>query len=728
MARAGETKDLGDLPIVAEVKAAAEPAKAKVDQSHRNAARGRAAEPVAFAEGRRSGTETAAAADVTFTYAGTVVDEHDQPVAGAKIVLDYWRANIPAGGVPPLAVSDERGQFRFSRRKSDFWNGGPQIQWWRNAMILATKEGFGLAGARSVRFETTGELAAELRRETKLVPETGPKVLKLVSDNVTIRGRILDLDGRAVSGALVRAINVWEAPEGNLKTWEAAARMPDADYWELPRKLRTLSFSHILIGERPSLVPEVRTDASGWFTLHGIGPERLADLVISGPAIETMVLHVRTRQGDLIKLPHKPNQFLVEAAYYPCEFTRAAGPSVAVEGRVTDRESRRPLAGMELRVDRIGIKPPFGTLPAQYLSATTDTAGHYRLEGLPLGPARFSVIPPVGSRYLQAGFDVDTHISQKPVATDVQLRAGVPVRGRVVDERTGLPVTGSLEYFAYRTNPHLQEARGFESRTSLGPEFHYRATRMAFLRFRFFPGRESWHSGRTASGCFTAVPVPTGSTPPSSRRLTLRPSSPLRLIAGQKQHHLLTPIDPHPGADSMTLDLMLRSGVTVKGKVLDERGKPLSDYHVFCGTSLPLWSWNKGEMFEVEGYYPTEHRRLMFYHPGRNLVGLYELTGSPTGDLEIKLHPGATITGRVVDSAGQPLENALINNLSNEMNSPEKGAAGALPGVLLTYLDDHFVKTDKQGRFELSGIIPGLKYSASARGTSGRGLGRFSKT
>ena len=95
--------------------------------------------------------------------------------------------------------------------------------------------------------------------------------------------------------------------------------------------------------------------------------------------------------------------------------------------------------------------------------------------------------------------------------------------------------------------------------------------------------------------------------------------------------------------------------------------------------------------------------------------------GSPTGDLEIKLHPGATITGRVVDSAGQPLENALINNLSNRMNSSEKGAAGAVPGVLLTYLDDHFVKTDKRGRFELPGIIPGLKYSASARGPSARG-------
>lgn len=383
---------------------------------------------------------------------------------------------------------------------------------------------------------------------------------------------------------------------------------------------------------------------------------------------------------------------------------------------------------MELRVDRIGIKPPFGTLPAQYLSATTDTAGHYRLEGLPLGPARFSVIPPVGSRYLQAGFDVDTHISQKPVATDVQLRAGVPVRGRVVDERTGLPVTGSLEYFAYRTNPHLQEARGFESRTSLGPEFHYRANENGVFEIPVLPGKgilafradsfRMFHRGAGAN----RIDVPQQSTPDSTSFVT----APTYCRA--EQHHLLTPIDPHPGADSMTLDLMLRSGVTVKGKVLDERGKPLSDYHVFCGTSLPLWSWNKGEMFEVEGYYPTEHRRLMFYHPGRNLVGLYELTGSPTGDLEIKLHPGATITGRVVDSAGQPLENALINNLSNQMNSPEKGEAGALPGVLLTYLDDHFVKTDKQGRFELSGIIPGLKYSASARGTSGRVLGRFSKT
>ncbi len=164
-------------------------------------------------------------------------------------------------------------------------------------MVIGTKEGYGPAGGRAAYFETTGKLAQEAAEQTKRQPEKGGNVLRLASDDVPIRGRILDIEGRPVAGALVRAVNIWEAPDGNLDIWEKAAKERDTDHWNLFGVLRPITFSQTLIGERPSAAPAVQTDAAGWFTLKGVGRERLADLVISGPRIETTLLAPLAARG-----------------------------------------------------------------------------------------------------------------------------------------------------------------------------------------------------------------------------------------------------------------------------------------------------------------------------------------------------------------------------------------------------------------------------------------------
>ncbi|HEX4070776.1 MAG TPA: carboxypeptidase-like regulatory domain-containing protein, partial [Planctomycetaceae bacterium] len=181
------------------------------------------------------------------------------------------------------------------------------------------------------------------------------------------------------------------------------------------------------------------------------------------PGIETTPLHVRTRRGAVIKVTvDNWNPKSGQETFYPCDFTRVAGPSVTVEGQVTDGRSHRPLAGIQVHAARI-ISWSFSDddLARRLISATTDARGHYRLEGLPLGFTRLGVIPPPGSRYLMAGVDVRIGMRRSPLAVDIKLGAGVMVRGRATDSRTGMPAQGSLQYFAFWTNPHLQEAPGF---------------------------------------------------------------------------------------------------------------------------------------------------------------------------------------------------------------------------------------------------------------------------
>jgi beta-lactamase regulating signal transducer with metallopeptidase domain/5-hydroxyisourate hydrolase-like protein (transthyretin family) len=665
--------------------------------------------------------------DAAFTYAGTVVDDHGKPVAGAKLALDYWRASFPPGDIPSLAVSDAQGRFQFSRRQSDFSDAGSWGPWWLSAMLVATKEGYGLAGARSIPFETTGKLAAEQRQQPRAVPAKGTNILKLVPDDVPIHGRILDAQGRPVSGALVQTINVWEGRDGSLDAWETAAQEPQAVDWHLIEKLRALDYSYAF-APRPALVPAVRTDTTGWFTLKGIGRERIADVAVSGAGIETMLLHVRSRRGTVIKLPssYRIRDPRIDS-YYPCEFTHVVGPSVPVEGHVTDAKSKGPLARIIVRADRIGGDPLTGAYPARLISTTTAADGSYRLQGLPLGLNRLGVVPPIGSRYLRAGLDVTTRRGDTRLVADIPLTAGILVRGRVTDSRTGMRVPGSVEYFASLTNPHLHDAPGFEkNETSFGAVFHYRTNENGVFEIPVLPGK-----GVLAfrADDFRAFPQGVGADRIDGPQQQTPWSAAFIAAPTYSLYHLLTPLDPQPGAGVMTLGLTLRSGVTVKGKVLAADGKPLSDYCILGETRFMSWSRNQGETFAVEGYEPTEHRRLMFYHPGRNLVGLYDLTGEPPAELEIKLHPGATIAGRIVDAGGRPLENMSIadsplQTISPDTISPDNRAEERQRGVLLSkYLQEQIqgqrFATDKQGRFKLRGIIPGLRYSGTIFYTGG---------
>ena len=105
-----------------------------------------------------------------------------------------------------------------------------------------------------------------------------------------------------------QAINLWEGRDGSLDTWEAAARRPGADLKGLEEKLRPINFSNGFTAPYPTLVPAVRTDANGSVHAAGLGRERLADLAVSAPGIETTPLHVRTRRGAVIKvLPDQRN-------------------------------------------------------------------------------------------------------------------------------------------------------------------------------------------------------------------------------------------------------------------------------------------------------------------------------------------------------------------------------------------------------------------------------------
>ena len=120
--------------------------------------------------------------------------------------------------------------------------------------------------------------------------------------------------------------------------------------------------------------------------------------------------------------------------------------------------------------------------------------------------------------------------------------------------------------------------------------------------------------------------------------------------------HVLTEINPPEGAGEATFELALDRGEIVKGRVLDPEGRPLAGAEP---SGLADWwgAWTKPlptAEFEVTGLAPGDVRQLAFLHRERRLSGSVILHGKVQGPVEIKLQPWGTVTGRLVDAAGEP--------------------------------------------------------------------------
>jgi hypothetical protein len=165
---------------------------------------------------------------------------------------------------------------------------------------------------------------------------------------------------------------------------------------------------------------------------------------------------------------------------YPARFDYQAAASRPLVGRVTDADTGEPVgqamisAGWALTYTRFG-KP--------YIATLTDADGRYRLEGLPEGEETdLYVMPPAGTAYLPTGVALAVSRDKDESHRDVTLKRGVLIQGRLLEERTGKPLTGGVQYVSFADNPHLEAFPGFhelhaiyERRTDDDGRFHLRA-------------------------------------------------------------------------------------------------------------------------------------------------------------------------------------------------------------------------------------------------------------
>jgi RNA polymerase sigma factor (sigma-70 family) len=116
-------------------------------------------------------------------FAGRVLDPDGKPAAGAKLYLLYYTPKVMP--IPVRDTSDEDGHFHFRVPRTEF-DRGNSAEPWNLAIIVAMADGYGLGIPRSQPGKSRTE-----------------QTIQLVKDDLPVRGRVLDLQGKPLAGVTV---------------------------------------------------------------------------------------------------------------------------------------------------------------------------------------------------------------------------------------------------------------------------------------------------------------------------------------------------------------------------------------------------------------------------------------------------------------------------------------------------------------------------------------------
>lgn len=598
-------------------------------------------------------------------FEGQVVDPDGRPLAGAKLYLMF--AN--SGPSSPAArkertVSDKAGRFDFSVPGAEVARFDMQLRS-EGALVLATAPGF---GPDFVPLRLQSEKDVRLR---------------LVRDDVPIRGRVIDIQGRPVAGASVRPTDIKIPNSGDLT--EFLKELPDGEQAPLVESKRLRHWS----GAVTAFIPEVTTDKEGRFAMSGVGRERMLEVLVTGPTIALGRFKIMTRKSGTVTAPvHRGFAELGRETYHGADFDHVALPNLTIEGTVRDRASKRPLKGVTVRGQR-----DLGGAPLTMISATTDDQGHFRLNGFAKGqPPWLLAIPDPEMPYLPSHVTVDA--KQATVVADVDLMRGVWVTGRLTEKSSGKPARGHVQYFAFQDNPHLKDAPGFKRTFYVNPTA---VDESGKFRVVVLPGKgllaaQGWIEGRSF---LRGVGEDKINAPKENGQY---PTFPFYVFPGN--YHVVAPVDPQPGAESVACDLVLECGRTMQVRVVGPDGSPLAGTIAFGVGDGGERAEVASSEFTVSGLAPSMGRLVVVRHDAKRLIGTANVPGSGGSVVVAKLQPWGTFTGRLVNENGEPIDAVGLELIP--WAGPKMTPGGPLP--------DGHVRVEKDGRFRISGVVPGVKY------------------
>jgi RNA polymerase sigma factor (sigma-70 family) len=648
-----------------------------------------------------------------FPVRGRVLDPDGKPVAGAGVYVRHYTETqwLPIDSMAArkkgrVAATDADGRFHFELDKAA--GDGPidGRSGWHKAQIAAAAPGFAPAWVEA------GDLV-----------QKGEATLRLLRDDVPVRGRILDPQGRPVAGVVVRIRAIYEVKDGLDLDAVLASGNVDQDWSRIARY-----YGHPLGSAVPTwqadpapLWPGGRnawtSDADGRFEVRGVGRDRIARLEFHGGGVADGTLDVMARAA---KTPPKARpgharemSFGKEDAFigiYPqgtqlvdATFDFIASPTKPFTGILRLKGTGKPIEGAVVRVVE-------RTTHTSVL-ARTDAAGRFRLEGVPKGAFyQVNVYPRSGiDRFLSHTVIVDDTEGLKPIEQVIELSPGVIVTGRLIDKTTGRAIQpAQVMYVKAPDNLNPGDGMGFTRRPD------------AVFAMTVPPG----HGLIAATASVTRKDDPYVGA-------RLRDADRGKGIGGSGDgetdtvplhgHHSYLFINVAASVESFAVELELTRGGRRKGKLVDPTGKPVTGARVYGQTSR----WGNvqsldADSFEVYGLDRSHPRLVLFAHKDLDLVGSVILKDDEINNeapLVVRMERAGSVKGRLVGEDGQPLSGAKLgtmtfdldgNNLPGSMNVlwPEDGL----------WPENETFTADANGRFQVDGLKRDAKTSINVFG------------
>lgn len=325
----------------------------------------------------------------------------------------------------------------------------------------------------------------------------------------------------------------------------------------------------------------------------------------------------------------------------------------SISGRATDAETGAPIAGMAFRAQTAG-----GGGSSQ--PAETDEDGVYKIEGLQAGQYTVRRMWMAGYRHGEDREDrsVSVALGEEVTGIDFAVPPGLYLRGRVVD-KSGEPLA-----MVNVTSVDAEDREGESMVTDEKGNFVHRG---------FSPG--------------TVV-----------------------TITAEKAGYSAPPMEnvAIPDHDLTGIEIVMDTGASIEGIVVDREGSPLVDVYVTAVASNPsspnqrqqtAWSRDEGK-FKVqgleEGTYKLQARPPRSWGqptPTGNEVRVAKGEKVTGVKVVVDFDSGSKIAGRVVDSSGAPVKGASVNAYM-----PTGGGGGGSD------------ESDEDGKYEIIGLQPGAHW------------------
>jgi RNA polymerase sigma factor (sigma-70 family) len=450
----------------------------------------------------------------------------------------------------------------------------------------------------------------------------------------------------------------------------------------------------------------------GEFAFNSFGPNVKLELEIKDPRYQ-----------------RKDEWFVETAAKKQCEnLDLVLPPGQVVEGRILYADTRKPVP-----FARLMIVSPY------IVDEKADADGRFRISifsgQFSKGDVGVHAWAPDGELYMPASQGV--HFDKGVVRREVELALprGVPIRGKVIESSSGKPVEGA--FVTYNGDSNLRARTGPDGRYQIG--------------------------GWPATSARLIVTHPSGEYIPQI--VGSAGGSPDKPIGDPSYYHAIAEVNLKAEDKEKEVDITLRRGVTIKGRLLGPDAKPVASAVLFVSSHKPRSEKTmhpvhvRDGQFEVRGCDPEKTYQLLFLdypHAPRPLMMAESLqTFGQLWMAELvngKDSRGASVTVLAKKAAGEPLVVRVAPCGSAKLRFVDAAGtpkAGFIPWLQLVVtpgpqlwkaIEDKSLaaevvslagpygdqppgqpKTDAQGYVTYTGLIPGATYRIK---TYGDNMGR----